>query len=193
MSESAGTSARCADIDTGRVAVPDAGDFDDIDVESHLSDDASAMTTRTIATRSVEDLSVRSSDRPKAPHGGNTEEHTIENDGFCAQNFENFPPAEIVLQSAETQQPTQDECAQPTHDIPDTPPAIPRGRSIAHKAIVDKKAVFLSLDVETGGEFCGPSGLLQLSGELFRIEIELNGWKDAGKNLQRARTRTSPS
>ena len=160
MSASAATTAHCDDIDTGRVAVPDAGNFDDIDVESHLSDDASAMTTRTIASRSVQDLSVRSSDRPAAPRGGNTEEHTIENEGFCAQNFENFPPAEIVVQSAVTQQPTQDEGTQPTQDATDTHPAIPRGCSIAYKAIVDNTVVYLSLDVETGWEFCGSSGLL---------------------------------
>ena len=77
------------DNDTGRVAVPETGNFDDSDVESHLTDDAGAMTTQTIASGAVEETSDRSSDRPAAPRGRGAEKDTIENEGFCAQNFEN--------------------------------------------------------------------------------------------------------
>ena len=41
----------------------------------------------------------------------------------------------------------------------------PRGKSIAHFDLHNHKIVFLSLDLETGGEYCG---IIQLSGQLFR-------------------------
>eukprot|EP00956_Cyclotella_meneghiniana_P038892 scaffold161728_cov66-Cyclotella_meneghiniana.AAC.1 len=47
-----------------------------------------------------------------------------------------------------------------------------RLRSDAHDIIVNQKAVFLSLDVETGGEM---AGIIQLSAEISRIEIEQQG------------------
>ena len=45
---------------------------------------------------------------------------------------------------------------------------IPRGKSIAHHTLFHK-AVFLSFDIETGGEKCG---IIQISCECFQI---LNG------------------
>ena len=47
-------------------------------------------------------------------------------------------------------------------------PTIPKGRSIAHHHIMDNKLVFVSFDIETGGEYCG---ILQLSAEIVRIKI----------------------
>ena len=44
-------------------------------------------------------------------------------------------------------------------------PTIPKGKSIAHNIIEGGKAVFISFDIETGGEFCG---ILQVSAEIFR-------------------------
>ena len=41
----------------------------------------------------------------------------------------------------------------------------PHGKSIAHFDLHDGNIVFLSLDLETGGEYCG---IVQLSGQLFR-------------------------
>ncbi len=45
----------------------------------------------------------------------------------------------------------------------------PRGKSIAHFNLTNNKVVFLSLDLETGGEYCG---IIQLSGQLFRQDPE---------------------
>ena len=42
---------------------------------------------------------------------------------------------------------------------------IPRSKSIAHHDIANNNIVYLSLDLETGGEYCG---IIQLSGQLFR-------------------------
>ncbi len=54
--------------------------------------------------------------------------------------------------------------APPNTNLDDLP--IPVGKSIAHHHIIQNKAVYCSMDIETGGEFCG---LLQLSAQLFRI------------------------
>ena len=48
-------------------------------------------------------------------------------------------------------------------------PTIPKGRSIAHPYFVNNKIVFLSFDIEMGGEHCG---ILQLSAEIVRIDLE---------------------
>ena len=45
---------------------------------------------------------------------------------------------------------------------------IPKGRSLAHHHLRAGKLVFVSFDIETGGEFCG---ILQLSTEIARIEL----------------------
>lgn len=43
----------------------------------------------------------------------------------------------------------------------------PRGKSIAHFDLQAHNIVFLSLDLETGGEYCG---IIQLSGQLFQFD-----------------------
>jgi hypothetical protein len=43
---------------------------------------------------------------------------------------------------------------------------IPRNKSIAHHDLKDNNIVWCSLDLETGGEYCG---IIQLSAELFRL------------------------
>ena len=45
---------------------------------------------------------------------------------------------------------------------------VPKERSIAHYPITNGKAVFYSLDIETGGEYCG---IAQFSAELVRMNI----------------------
>ncbi len=43
----------------------------------------------------------------------------------------------------------------------------PCGKSIAHFDLLDHNIVFLSLGLETGGEYCG---IIQISGQLFRFD-----------------------
>jgi hypothetical protein len=52
-----------------------------------------------------------------------------------------------------------------TTNATNTERKIPRGKSEAHFDLKDNKIVFLSLDLETGKEYCG---IIQLSGQLFR-------------------------
>ena len=42
----------------------------------------------------------------------------------------------------------------------------PKGKSIAYKWIATEKAVYISLDIETGGENCG---IIQLRAQVFRM------------------------
>ena len=48
----------------------------------------------------------------------------------------------------------------------------PRGRSAVHHLLNDDNLVFLSLDLETGGENCG---IIQLSAEIVRIKMQRGG------------------
>jgi hypothetical protein len=61
-----------------------------------------------------------------------------------------------VMQNANT-----NEDVNLSHDTPQPP----KGKSIAHHDLRANRIVFVSLDVETGGEYCG---IIQLSAELFR-------------------------
>jgi len=47
--------------------------------------------------------------------------------------------------------------------------AIPKGKSIAHHLPI--KMVYVSFDVETGGEYCG---IIQMSANIFRINNNVN-------------------
>ena len=44
-----------------------------------------------------------------------------------------------------------------------------RGRSTAHHLFLEKEIVYLSFDIETGGEECG---IIQMSGELIQFNLE---------------------
>jgi len=57
-----------------------------------------------------------------------------------------------------------------------------RGRSILHHHMKQKKVVFLSLDLETGGEECG---IIQLSAEFIRPELCRDGGKVAKDTLSK--------
>ena len=53
--------------------------------------------------------------------------------------------------------------------LEDTASPILKGMSLAHFDFEQNNVVFVSFDTETGGEFCG---ILQLSAEMFRVEIK---------------------
>ena len=64
-------------------------------------------------------------------------------------------------------------------------PSIPKERSRAHHLIAAGKAVFLSLDIEHAGEYVG---VIQLSAELFRLDLLPNGTgarSDTAANIRR--------
>ena len=173
------------DIHTGSLASANSGDFEHDDVSSHLSEDASRVTTETVASDSVQPPSERSREGPAAFRGQGGEGPTVVNSHQEAPGAGNRVPAEITVEADDAAPVRPPPANEATQDDPQAPPDIPKGKSIAHDCIIKKKAVFLSLDVETGGEFCGPSGLLQLSAELFRMDIESKRGKDVSKNIRR--------
>ena len=66
--------------------------------------------------------------------------------------------------------------------------ALPKGRSIAHNLLIANKIVFISFDIETGGEYCG---ILPLSAEVFWPQLVL---KDTAKGVSvKKRTGTRAS
>ena len=76
-------------------------------------------------------------------------------------------PSEVVLAPPAFGLPPVDDSAElpPPPDLPEIelgPP--PRGKSIAHWDFENNNIAFLSLDLETGGEYCG---IIQLSGQIF--------------------------
>jgi hypothetical protein len=61
-----------------------------------------------------------------------------------------------------------DECFDVDAVDPANCPKPPKGRSIAHSILTDGSAVFLSLDIEIGGEY---AGIVQLSAEIVRMKL----------------------
>ena len=55
----------------------------------------------------------------------------------------------------------------------ETPTEKRKKYSIVHEYIVNRKAVFVSLDLETGGDSCG---VIQLSAEIFQVSEDLSGY-----------------
>ena len=112
-----------------------------------------AMSTITVQEEDDDDMSEGSIDRPteELPPEGSDDATNI-----APPNEENEEDAHVSNSSANND---DDE-----GDIDKLP--IPRGRSIAYHYIQQKKAVFLSLDLEHGGDHVG---LLQLSIEAFRM------------------------
>ena len=75
-------------------------------------------------------------------------------------------------------------------DVADLPHV--KVRSLLHHYIKQKKVVFLSLDLETGGEDCG---IIQISGEIIRPELAREGGKvpkDTLANVTREGTLYNP-
>ena len=64
-------------------------------------------------------------------------------------------------------------------DGTDAEPNVPTGRSEAHDLFQARKTVFLSLDIETGGEWIG---IVQLSAEIFRADVVPTG-QSTGKDV----------
>ena len=147
--------------------VPDAEDFDD---------DASQFTTASINSVLEGDICDH-----RGTHAG------VEQNGKGPKEDD-----EISLKS-QGLQPSDDLCTReediaPTSipGIPGMPPpfpiirattssattasstSIPKGRSIAHHDMARKGTVYVSFDIETGGEYCG---ILQISAEMVRVEL----------------------
>ena len=88
------------------------------------------------------------------------------------QNLRN-PPPEIAIPVDARGTVTQ-QILHPNNAQEPTPPStspngtIPKSKSLTHDKFEAKKVVFVSFDIETGGEYCG---ILQMSGEIVRVDV----------------------
>ena len=163
------------------------------DVDDEMLDDADSLSVGTINSSDGEGSSAASSTR---------EEHDPEDVALddVSENEvgEVAPPEEINIVEVE-----EDETNHPppaldegdllnldVEDVADLPHM--KGRSLLHHHIKQKKVVFLSLDLETGGEDCG---IIQISDEIIRPELAREGGKvpkDTLANVTREGTLYNP-
>ena len=119
----------------------------DSDIEDGFDDEDSCFTTVTVEGCEADDDSIHSNDRTACKH---TSASTIQ--GSENGPSTDSPPSGIDITKEEEGNGT---ASPPTAATSKTEPSIPRGRSICHFKIMEKKLVFVSLDLETGGENCG--------------------------------------
>ena len=134
----------------------DVGSFNSHD--EILDDDASAFTTETIAEAEECDDSGNLSARP-------TVKEAAEAVDTWDDMEEDLPP--MVARGAQIQPPTPTPQIQPPTN-PKDDATVPSERSKAHYQILNEKAVFMSFDIETAGEF---GGIVQMSAEMFRLNL----------------------
>ena len=145
------------------------------------SSDDSCFTTESVDDEEAGDISDASSARPASDQPSNAAVGASENGPSSAS-----PPTEIAvaddvenignipsLSDATAGRSAPDPCI-------DDDTTIPRGRSICHPLLKQNKLVFLSLDIETGGENCG---IVQLSAEIVRLELNREEGKTAHDTL----------
>ena len=151
-----------------------AVDSDEESVDSrdgNLSDGASVYSTQTVNSADQEDIYGRPG---RGDTGDAAPEAAIEGG---ESEVERGIPSAINAPSIAAAQNGGD-------DAEDETPKPPKGRSIAHYAIDAKKAVYVSLDIEVGGEYCG---VVQLSAEIVRIDLVAGrgAGNDTAPNIRR--------
>ena len=125
------------------------------DVNDYLSDEETVFSTQTIDSSNLTDI-----------YGNTVEGATDEDEDEAVEEGGQSEPSdsEIAANNAINNTSTNTSNDDPEGEsIP-----IPSGRSIAHHHIADNKAVILSLDIETAGEYVG---IVQLSCEIVRFTL----------------------
>ena len=125
------------------------------DVNDYQSDEETVFSTQTIDSSNLTDI-----------YGNTVEGATDEDEDEAVEEGGQSEPSdsEIAANNAINNTSTNTSNDDPEGEsIP-----IPSGRSIAHHHIADNKAVILSLDIETAGEYVG---IVQLSCEIVRFTL----------------------
>ena len=143
--------------------------------EEDFQDDGSEYTTRSIVEAALGDMYSHPN---MPPIDDRSMESTNLQDYFGAipgiHSPENIPaiPQSII-------QPNNAQQTIPSPTAEDDP-TIPKSRSLAHHEFEANKVVFVSFDIETGGEYCG---ILQMSAEaeIMRLKVTPK-LMQAGKN-----------
>ena len=158
-------------IDTLLIGPSDASEIaenHDVPDEEYFKDDGSHFTTETVddaeATDIYGNLETPPIDEDVAELANQIDEPT--------QNPRN-PPPEIAIPADAGGTVTQ-QILHPNNAQEPTPPStspngtIPKSRSLAQDKFEAKKVVFVTFDIETGGEYCG---ILQMSAEIVRVDV----------------------
>ena len=150
--------------------------------EENFDDDASQFTTSTINSMDRQDIDGDMQSQPT--HDGPSSvpvpvSNLVQNSGPA--------PSEIMMLENQgiSSLTSSSEPPEPPNDITipsTTEPSIPKGKSIAHTLFEQKNVVFISLNMETGGQYCG---ILQLSAELTVSTCASDG---SGSNLDSSGT-----
>ena len=144
---------------------PDAADaWDHVDEE--FDDDDSFLSLSSVENNESDGISDTIGLRPATEDA-----HSLITRGG-AFNPEGRPSDPNFLDPTPPTETTNTTTSDPSQPPTPVTPPIPRGRSIAHHAIKDEKAVVLSLDVETAGE---RAGIIQISGELAQLFLQPTG------------------
>ena len=158
-------------IDTILIGPSDAFEIEenhDIPDEEDFEDDGSHFTTETVDDATATDI-YGNLEGPPIDEDASELEIQIDEPTPNPRN----PPPEIAIpadaRETVTQQILQPNNAQETSSPSISPNGtIPKSRSLAHNKFVAKKVVFVSFDIETGGEYCG---ILQLFAEIVRVDV----------------------
>ena len=146
--------------------------------DDNLSDGESIFSTKTVDSAEICDIYGNPIGRP-------TEEEPSEGAYHDSETApaNGVPPAISVPANPEARNDDEgDEVQDPT---------IPSGRSIAHDIIEKKKAVYVSTDIEIGGDI---AGIIQLSVEVVRMDLAppahnpTSTVKDVATNVRRGPT-----
>jgi len=159
-----------------------------------FDDDASNFTTMSVndavATDIFGNLETPPDDEDAAEPANQIDQSTPNFENDTEQIAQNPIPAEVGgIAALPLQPPNIPPEPTPTSTAP-MGPTIPKSRSLAHFKFKEKKVVFVSFDIETGGEHCG---ILQISAEMVRVDVEpsilSNGnesnMKDSSSNIRR--------
>ena len=114
-------------------------------------------------------------DRPEVVHATPAPLEPLETNNDAPIDDENMVPSTINLPTEEA----------PSSAHQDNQRPIPHNKSIAHWPISENRAVFVSLDIETRGSYCG---IVQISAEIFSTTNTTQGRANnlsQQQNLQR--------
>ena len=152
---------------------------EDIPDDEEFDDDKSCFTTESVDEDTLGDIYGH-------PEMSPTDDHVIEPTNLATENSASHgttSPPNIQLAASERIATESDN--QPNNKQKPTPsptaendPTIPKTRSLAHHQFEANKVVFVSFDIETGGEYCG---ILQMSAEIVRLKV-IPKLIESGKN-----------
>jgi hypothetical protein len=125
---------------------------DDSASDGFLSQDESLFSTQSVSDEVLRDIYGPNMDPAQSEEPSSPDRNNQENQDFSTNFNHQSPPR--------------------THEAEFDGDEVPKGRSIAHSIYNNKLAYFISIDIETGGEYVG---IVQLSAQLCIVKQTANG------------------